>query len=171
MHTHVFLWPFGFRGSAWKLCWLLPSWDTLSRSMVKLVGGECPRSQDLRIINDDLSLCGDEELAWWYVTWSNDIVNGGDNTEEVQSLTFQSENSRSGLNWLCLAMALLKTLFCERVLWNLRSMIGRQQRTACALFPSWMCRFWRNWTSGAVLVVLVLLLQEIDHYSGTSLLL
>jgi hypothetical protein len=33
---------------------------------------------------------------------------------EVYSLTFQSENSRSGLNRLCLAMALVEVLFRER---------------------------------------------------------
>jgi hypothetical protein len=30
---------------------------------------------------------------------------------EVQSLTFKGENSRSDLNWLCMAMALLNALF------------------------------------------------------------
>ena len=34
VRTRVFLWPFGFRGSASKLCWLLISWSTLSHSMV-----------------------------------------------------------------------------------------------------------------------------------------
>jgi hypothetical protein len=42
---------------------------------------------------------------------------------------------------------------------------------ACALFPSWMCRFLRNLTFGVVLVVLVLLLKGIDHCSETFLLL
>jgi hypothetical protein len=28
-------------------------------------------------------------------------------------------------------------------------------------------RFWRSWTSGVVLVVVVLLLQRIDHCNGT----
>jgi hypothetical protein len=32
-----------------------------------------------------------------------------------------------------------------------------------------MRRFWRSWTSGPFLVVLVMLLQEIDHFSGTFL--
>jgi hypothetical protein len=41
------------------------------------------------------------DLEQWYAS-------GGDCTGEV---TFQGENPRSGLNWLCLAMALLKTLF------------------------------------------------------------
>jgi hypothetical protein len=41
-------------------------------------------------------------------------ASGADSTGEVQSPTLQSENPRSGLNWLCLAMTLLKTLFCER---------------------------------------------------------
>jgi hypothetical protein len=36
---------------------------------------------------------------------------GGDNTRELQSLTFQGENARSGLNWFYLAMVLLKVLF------------------------------------------------------------
>jgi hypothetical protein len=36
---------------------------------------------------------------------------GGGIIGEVQSLTFQGENPRSGLNWLCLAMTLLKALF------------------------------------------------------------
>jgi hypothetical protein len=44
------------------------------------------------------------DLEQWYAS-------GGDYTGEVQSLTFQDENPKSGLNWLCLAMALLKTLF------------------------------------------------------------
>jgi hypothetical protein len=34
-----------------------------------------------------------------------------DCTGEVQGITFQCENLRSGLNWLCLAMALLKAFF------------------------------------------------------------
>lgn len=38
-------------------------------------------------------------------------ASGGDNKGEIQSLTFQGENPRSGLNWLCLAMALLEALF------------------------------------------------------------
>jgi hypothetical protein len=36
---------------------------------------------------------------------------GGDNTGEVQSPTFQGENPRSSLNWLCVAMALVEALF------------------------------------------------------------
>jgi hypothetical protein len=36
---------------------------------------------------------------------------GGGNTGEVQSLTSQDENPRSDLNWLYLAMTLLKALF------------------------------------------------------------
>jgi hypothetical protein len=47
------------------------------------------------------------------VTWSSGIESGGDSTGEVQSLTLQGENPKSGLNWLCLAMSLLKALFCE----------------------------------------------------------
>jgi hypothetical protein len=38
-------------------------------------------------------------------------VSGGDNIREVQSPTFQGENPRSGLNWLCLTVVLLKILF------------------------------------------------------------
>jgi hypothetical protein len=38
-------------------------------------------------------------------------ASGGDNTSEIQSLTSQGENLRSGLNWLCLTMSLLKALF------------------------------------------------------------
>jgi hypothetical protein len=38
-------------------------------------------------------------------------VSGGDYTREVQKLTSQGENPRSGLNWLCLAVSLLKALF------------------------------------------------------------
>jgi hypothetical protein len=38
---------------------------------------------------------------------------------------------------------------------------------ACALFPSWRHRYWRSWTSDVVLVVVVLLIQGINHYSAT----
>jgi hypothetical protein len=111
--THVFLWPFGFRGSVVKLCWLLPSWGRLSRSIVKSAGGKCHESWDPRTSNVDLRLCDDEELTWWFVTWGSGIVRGGNTIEQVQSLTFQGENPTSGLDWLCLAMALLNV-----VLWG-----------------------------------------------------
>jgi hypothetical protein len=41
-------------------------------------------------------------------------ASGGDSTGKVQSPTLQGENPRPGLNWLCLAITLLKALFCER---------------------------------------------------------
>ena len=39
------------------------------------------------------------------------LVSGGNITGEVQSPTSQGENPSPDLNWLCLAMLLLKTLF------------------------------------------------------------
>jgi hypothetical protein len=39
---------------------------------------------------------------------------GDDNIGEIQCLNLQGKNPRSGLNWLCMEMALLKILFCER---------------------------------------------------------
>jgi hypothetical protein len=47
------------------------------------------------------------------VTCSSEMVSGGDSVGEVQGPTLQGENPRSGLNWLCLTIALLKTFFCE----------------------------------------------------------
>jgi hypothetical protein len=41
------------------------------------------------------------------------MASGGDITGEVQSSTLQGKNPRSGLSWLCVAMALLKALFYE----------------------------------------------------------
>jgi hypothetical protein len=35
-----------------------------SRSVVKLVGGECHGSRDMRTGNGGLSLCGKVEMAW-----------------------------------------------------------------------------------------------------------
>jgi hypothetical protein len=46
------------------------------------------------------------------------MASGGDGTGEVQGPTLQGENPRSGLNWLCLAIALLRALFCERGLFS-----------------------------------------------------
>jgi hypothetical protein len=47
------------------------------------------------------------------VTLSSGIGKWCDNTREIHSLNLQSENPRSGFNWLCLTIFLLKTLFCE----------------------------------------------------------
>jgi hypothetical protein len=112
-YIRVFIWPFGFRGSAMKLCWLLPSCDTTSRSMVKSASGEYYWCRVLGTSNGDSSLCGNEKLSSWFVTRSSGMESGGDNIWEVQGPTLQDENPRSGLSWLCLAMSLLKTLFCE----------------------------------------------------------
>jgi hypothetical protein len=46
------------------------------------------------------------------------MASGGDSTGEVQGLTLQGENPRSGLNWLCLVIALLRALFCEHGLFS-----------------------------------------------------
>ena len=56
-------------------------------------------------------------VSWLLVEAS---TNGGGNIGGVQSLIFQGENSKSGLNWLYLALALLKSLF-----WK------------CGLSPGW----------------------------------
>jgi hypothetical protein len=52
-----FLWPFGFRGSASKICWLLISWDMFS---FHSNGGECHGDRDLRT-SRRLFECG-----WWW---------------------------------------------------------------------------------------------------------
>jgi hypothetical protein len=59
---------------------------------------------------------------WWLATVVQGFVvlvaaalaSESDNRGEVQSPTLEGENSRSGLNLLCLTMILLKTLFCQR---------------------------------------------------------
>jgi hypothetical protein len=86
--TCGFLWPFDFRGSVTKLCWLLPSGETIPRSMVKSDSREYHGSQDLRTSNCGLSHCDDVELDWWFMAQSSSIESGGDNTGKVQSHTF-----------------------------------------------------------------------------------
>jgi hypothetical protein len=50
---------------------------------------------------------------WLHDLWLGAAASasGGDNTWEIHSQNLQGEYTRSGLNWLCLAMALLKILF------------------------------------------------------------
>ena len=55
------------------------------------------------LANGDWSLCVDEKLVWSckrYVTRGNIIG-------EVQSPTFEGENPKFGLNWLCLTIVFL----------------------------------------------------------------
>ena len=50
------------------------------------------------------------------------MASGGDSTGEVQSPNYKGENLRSGLNWLCLAMTLLKALFlCVRPFFRVKT--------------------------------------------------
>jgi hypothetical protein len=104
------------------------------------------------------------DLKQWYAS-------GGDYTWGVHCPTLQDENPRSGLNWLCLEIASLKVLFCER-----------------GLSPGWKPMIYDRATTGlctvSFLKVLLLekldfwcclgggclsLLQGIDHCSGTFL--
>ena len=53
--------------------------------------------------------------------WLRDLVLvaatvGAGRQHKVPSLILQGENPRSGLNWLCLAMTLLKAFLCEQAL-------------------------------------------------------
>jgi hypothetical protein len=111
------------------------------------------------------------KLAWWFVTQSNGIENGGDNIGEVQCPTLQDDNPKSGLNWLCLAMILFKAFFMSEDFLqdeNLRSMIERWQ---CLYTPFFLkMSLLEKLTPNVVLVVLVLQLQGINHWSGTFLL-
>jgi hypothetical protein len=110
----------------------------LSRPMVKSVSKECHGSRDMRTGNGGSSLCVVAELAWWFMTRSSGIESRCNNTGEFQIPTLQDENPRSGLSWLCLAIALLKTLFfvSENFLQDesLRSMIGWQWRLCTVSF-------------------------------------
>jgi hypothetical protein len=75
-------------------------------------------------------ICGLAMVVWVFVAVRNWLIcdlelryaSGSDCIREVQSVNFQDENLRFDLNWLRLAMALLKS---EDFLWgeNLRSMI------------------------------------------------
>jgi hypothetical protein len=98
-----------------ELCRLLIWWSTFS---FHGASGECHRGRDLETSDGGSSLCGEEELALLIRDLEQLHVRWGDCIGELQSLTFQGENPRSGLNWFCLAMALLKALFCE---WGLSS--------------------------------------------------
>jgi hypothetical protein len=54
--------------------------------------------------NDGSSLCGDEELSWWFLTHSNGIGSGPNSKWEVQSPTLQGENqglALVGCDWQC----------------------------------------------------------------------
>jgi hypothetical protein len=103
--TRFFLQLFGFRGSASKLCRLLISWSIVS---FHGASGECHVGRDLGTIDGGSSLCGEEELVLLICDLEQRHVSGGDYTGEVQCPTFHGGNPRSGLNWLCLAIALLK---------------------------------------------------------------
>jgi hypothetical protein len=72
------------------------------------------RSWKLRSVEEQWwsELDGKVELAWGFVTSNSDLFVGA--TREVQSSIFRGENPRSGLNWLCVTMFLLKALFWER---------------------------------------------------------
>jgi hypothetical protein len=74
----------------------------------------------------------DVELACWFLTWSSSSGSRSDSTWEVHSLTLEGENPMSDLNWLFLAMTLLKALFSasENLLedGNLISTIGHCRR-------------------------------------------
>jgi hypothetical protein len=56
------------------------------------------------------------DLVFWVS--HQQYVSGNGNTGEFQIFTFQDENLRSGINWLCLEMTLLKALFLERGLFS-----------------------------------------------------
>jgi hypothetical protein len=81
-------------------------------------------------------------------------ISGSNNTWEVLSHTFQGKNLRSGL---CLAMDLLKAwarTFSRVKTYDLWS----NSDNVYVLFSSWRRRYW-SWTSSAILVVFVLLVE------------
>jgi hypothetical protein len=52
-------------------------------------GGECHGRRDLRSSNGGLFLCGDEELARCFVTWSSSMQVGATAQEKFKVLSFR----------------------------------------------------------------------------------
>jgi hypothetical protein len=72
--------------------------------------GECHESLDLRTSSGGSIFVAMRNLfgdSWLIVAAS---TSRGDSIGEVQSPTIEGETPRFGLNWLCLAMVLLKVL-------------------------------------------------------------
>jgi hypothetical protein len=97
-----------------KFCCMFRSWDTsyvLWWSQMRRITWK-PRFRLLatavRVFVSMRNLFGDS----WLIAAAS--ASEGDNTREVQSPTLHGENPRSGLDWLCLTITLLKTLFYER---------------------------------------------------------
>jgi hypothetical protein len=135
----------------------------ISRSMVKSASGECHGCRVLENCIGGLSLCGKEELASWFVTCCSDMVSGGD--REVQGLTLEGENPRSGLNWLCLTK---RHYFVSADFFSRWKPTVYDRATTVLVHCSLLrgVAFWTCWTFGVILVVLVLMLQGIYQCSG-----
>jgi hypothetical protein len=165
----MFFWSFVIRGSVVKLCCLLTSCDTSygswwsQRRRMTWKPSFWGLATVVLVFVAMRNLLGD----LWLVVVALEC--GGGSIGAVQRPTLQGKNPKSGLNWLCLTIALLKALFCKQWLslgWK-PMIYDRAMRMLvhCFLF----CRrcYWRSWTSGVVLVVVVRLLQGINHCSGT----
>jgi hypothetical protein len=137
------------------------------RFMVKSASGECQES-DLRLTNGVLSLCGDGN--WLGDSWLGAVTSkvGTTTQEKFKVLPFRVKIQGLALIacvWKC---SCWRHCFVSKDFslgWKLK--IYDRAMMMLALFSSWRRYFWRSWNSGAVLVVLVLLLQEIDHCSRT----
>jgi hypothetical protein len=83
------------------------------------------------------------------------------------SITFQVENSRSGLNWLCLAISFLKALFWEQGFssgWKPK-IYDRETTALVHYFLLGEASLLKKLDYGSCLEVLVPLLQGIDHWT------
>jgi hypothetical protein len=134
MHTHVLLWPFGFRGSVLKLCWLLISWSMFS---FHDADEEWHGSRDLRSSNGSSSLDGREELAWWFVTWNNGMQVGETSQEKFKVLPCRVKIQGLVLigcawQWPCWWHCFVTEDFFQSE--NLRSMIERRCRLCVVSF-------------------------------------
>ena len=79
--------------------------------MMKSECGERHGSRVLRSCNGGSSPGGMRDWLGDSQLGTAAMARGGDSTREVQCLNFQGENPWSGLNWLCLTIALVKALF------------------------------------------------------------
>jgi hypothetical protein len=79
--------------------------------MVKSASGECHGSRDLWTGHGGLSLCAEVDLAGVSRLGATSLKVGAAAQEKFKVLLFRMKNVRSGLNWLCLIVTLLKALF------------------------------------------------------------
>jgi hypothetical protein len=163
LHAPLYIWPLGFSRVLWRFAICCHHGTCLLSSMVKWETQNVIPAEVWHLVIGRSSHQGDDEFSWWFFTCSSGLGKWGWQYMISTESQLSGWKSRSSLKLVVSGNDLVEGMVNRACTYSrVRTYdLGSGNNDACVLFPYWRSRLWIIYTSGVVLVEIVVQLHGI----------